>query len=311
MNMWKYIVKRIGYFIPTILGVSIIVFILVRLIPGNPIEIILGMKATPELEELAKRQLGLDKPIYIQFFYWLRNMAAGNWGQSIFSRIPVIDLILFRFRFTLKLALISMVEVVIFGLSLGILSALTADTVFDKLFRTLTILIYSPPYFVTALILMYVFSLYLGILPSMGAESAKHLLLPSFSLSFVGMAYISRITRGSILEVVGEDYVKTARAKGLPRMRIIIYHVLKNALLPIITVLGLQFGWFLSGSFIIETIFSLPGLGELATRSILNRDYPVVQGSVFFIALLYSSINLIVDVIYTFLDPRVQYERSA
>lgn len=310
LGMLRYILKRVGYFIPTILGVSIIVFSLMRLIPGDPIEIMLGQHATPEIQEIARRQLGLDKPIYIQFVLWLRNMLMGNWGRSIFSRVPVIKLVLRRFNFTIRLALLSMIELSFFGLLLGIIAAYKMDSITDKSLRIFGILWWSAPSFVTALILLYVFSVYLGLFPSMGGGGIEHLVLPSFSISLGGMGYISRMTRGSILEVAGQDFVKTATAKGLTKRRIMIYHILKNALLPVVTMIGMQFGMFLGGSFIIETIYSLPGLGELTTRSILNRDYPLVQGAIFFIALMFSSTNLIVDIIYTYLDPRIRYERG-
>jgi len=307
--MLRYILKRLGYFIPTIIGVSILVFMLMRLIPGDPIEIILGQHASPEVQELAKHQLGLDKPIYIQFFFWFRNMLVGNWGRSIFNRTPVTQLVFKRFSFTLRLALLSMFEISFFGLILGIIASLKVNTIIDKFLRIFGILWWSAPSFVTALILLYIFAVYFKVLPALGGGGIEHMILPSFSISLGGMGYISRMTRGSILEVAGQDFVKTAQAKGLSRRRVMINHIFKNALLPVVTMIGMQFGWFLSGSYIIETIFSLPGLGELTLRSILNRDYPVVQGSVFFIAFIFSAVNLIVDVIYTYLDPRVRYER--
>lgn len=309
--MLRYTLKRLFYILPTVLGVSLIVFILMRFIPGDPIEIMLGQHATPELQEIARRQLGLDKPIYIQFVFWLRNMLMGNWGRSIFNRYPVLGLVLDRFSFTIRLALLSMVEICVFGLLLGILAAYKVGSTTDHSLRLFGILWWSAPSFVTALILLYVFAVYLGLFPSMGGGGIEHLILPSFSISLGGIGYISRMTRGSILEVAGQDFVRTAQAKGLTKRRVMISHIFRNALLPVVTIIGMQFGWFLGGSYIVETIFSLPGLGELTTRSILNRDYPVVQGAVFFIALIFSSINLIVDIIYTYLDPRVRYERRA
>lgn len=309
--MLKYILKRLLYLIPTIFGVSIIVFVLIRLIPGDPIEIILGQHATAELQEQAMRQLGLDKPIYVQFIYWLRNMLTGNWGRSIFNRRLVSELIIRRFTFTVQLALISMVLVTSAGILLGVLAGYKAGTISDKAIRNFSILLWSAPTFLIALILLLVFSIWLDLFPSMGAGGIEHLVLPSLALSSAGVSYINRMVRGSILEVAGLDFVRTAQAKGLSKRKIMFEHILKNALLPVVTMLGMQFGWFLSGSFIVETIFSLPGLGELTTRSILNRDYPVVQGCVFFMATIYCSMNLIVDIIYTYLDPRVRYERTA
>lgn len=307
--MLRYTLKRLLYILPTILGVSLIVFLLMRFIPGDPVEIMLGQHATPELQEIARRQLGLDKPIYIQFVFWLRNMLTGDWGRSIFNRFPVLYLVLHRFSFTVQLALLSMVEVCIFGLLLGILSAYKMGSTTDHSLRLFGILWWSAPSFVTALILLYVFAVYLGFFPSMGAGGIEHLILPSLSISLGGMGYLSRMTRGSILEIAGQDFVRTAQAKGLTKRRVMVSHIFRNALLPVVTIIGMQFGRFLGGSYIIETIFALPGLGELTTRSILNRDYPVIQGAVFFVALMFSLINLIVDIIYTYLDPRVRYER--
>jgi len=309
--MLKYFLKRVLYFIPTIFGISVIVFVLIRMIPGDPIEIILGQHATPQLQEIAKSQLGLDQPIYIQFFYWLRNMLTGNWGISLFNRYPVSELIFRRFSFTIQLAVLSMANVATFGVLLGIIAAYKADSMIDNLSRNISIWLWSAPTFLSALILLLVFSLYLGLFPSMGSGGIEYLILPSIALSLPGISYISRITRGTILEVAGQDYIRTAHAKGLRRRRIMFRHVLKNSLLPVVTMLGMQFGWFLSGSFIVETIFSFPGLGELTTRSLLNRDYPIVQGCTFFIAIIYCSINLFVDVLYTYLDPRIRFERRA
>jgi peptide/nickel transport system permease protein len=308
--MLKYILKRIGSFIPTILGISIIVFVLIRFIPGDPIEVILGEHATPEYVEIAKHQLGLDKPIYIQYFYWLRNMLMGNWGRSIFSRFPVYYIILNRFKFTIKLSILSMAMVASFGVLLGTLSAYKVGSRIDKFIRIFSILGWSSPHFLTGLILLLIFSVYLGLFPSMGSGGIEHIILPSLTLSVSGITYISRMTRGSLLEVMGQDFVKTAYAKGLTKRRIMFMHIFKNALLPVVTMLGMSLGWFLSGSYIVEIIFSLPGLGELTTTAILDRDYPVVQGCIFFTSIIYCTINLVVDILYTYLDPRVRYERS-
>ena len=306
--MLKYILKRFAYIIPTLLGVSILVFCTIRLIPGDPTEVMLGRHSTPELKEIAMHQLGLDRPFYIQFILWLKNILTGNWGLSIFSRVPVFKLILKRFAFSAKVALLAIFEISIFGILFGVISAYKADTITDKILRIISILFWSFPYFILALILLYIFALRIPILPSIGGEGIEHIILPSFSLSLVGIAYISRMTRGSILEVAGQDFVRTAQAKGLSKRRILLVHILKNAFLPVITMLGMQFGWLLSGSYIVETIFSLPGLGELTIRSILNRDYPIVQGAILFTAIIFSSINLFVDIIYAYLDPRVRYE---
>lgn len=286
---------------------TIIIFILIRFIPGNPVYVMLGEKATPEAIEYYTSQLGLDKPFHTQYILWLKNMLAGNWGRSILYRVPVKYYILNRFSFTMRLALLSMVLLVFFGIGLGIISVYKIDTNIDKIIRIFSILGWSSPIFLTSLILLLVFSLYLGIFPSMGKGSINHLILPSFALSLSGITYISRMTRGSILEIMGQDYIRTAFAKGLSQNRILFKHILKNAFIPIITTLGMSFGWLLSGSYIVEIIFSLPGLGELTTTAVLNRDYPVIQGSLFFTSIIYCIANLVVDIIYTYIDPRSSF----
>jgi len=308
--MLKYVLKRIGLFIPTVLGVTIISFILVRSIPGDPVEVILGEHASPEYVEIAKHQLGLDKPIYIQYLFWLKNILMGNWGKSIFSRVPVFYHICHRLKFTLRLAALSMAMVSFFGILLGIISAYKFDSITDKFIRVICIFGWSSPHFLTGLILLLVFSVYLDIFPSMGSGGIEHLILPSFTLSLSGITYISRMTRGSILEIMGQDFVTTAVAKGLPKKRIMLKHVFRNALLPVITMLGMSLGWFISGSYIVEVIFSLPGLGELTVTSILDRDYPVVQGCILFASIIYCIINLVVDILYAYLDPRIRFEKG-
>ena len=308
--MWRYILKRLSYFIPTILGVTLITFTLVRLIPGDPVEIILGQHATAEVVDIYRRQLGLDRPIYIQYLIWLRRMFTGDWGVSMISNAKVMDLIFNRFKYTVQLALFSMAIVSLIGVFFGVLSAYKVDSRIDKGLRFFTIFGWSIPSFLSGLVLIYIFALRIHLFPAMGAGGIKHLILPSLTLSVWGVSYISRMTRGSILEVAGQDFVRTAQAKGLKRKRIWLKHILKNSLLPVVTMLGMQFGWFLGGSFIVETIFSFPGLGFLTTTSVLNRDYTVVQGAVLFIAFIYCIINLAVDILYVFLDPRVSYERK-
>lgn len=305
--MFNYVLKRVAYIIPTVLGISVLTFVMIRLIPGDPGEVILGQHATGEAAEIIRKQLGLDKPIFVQYFYWLKNILVGNWGKSIFSGDSVLRLILFRFGYTAQLALLSIAIITIFGILLGVLSAWKANSIYDNLIRGISILFWSSPYFITALVLLVLFGVYLPLFPIMGAGGIEHLILPSFSLSLAGIVWISRLTRGSMLEIAGQNFILTAEAKGLPKRRIIFTHILKNSILPVITMLGIEFGWLLSGSFLVETIFSYPGLGELTVRSILNRDYPVVQGCVIFIATIYCLINLAVDILYAFIDPRVRY----
>lgn len=308
--MWKYILKRGLYLIPTLLGISLIVFTLVRLIPGDPAEIILGQRATEDVIVIIRRQMGLDRPIYVQYIIWLKNLLTGNWGKSLISNVSTTYLLRNRFRYTINLAIFSMSLVTAGGLFLGVISAYKAGSRIDKFIRFMVLFGWSLPSFLVGIVLIYLFALKIKLFPAFGAGELRHLVLPALATSVGGISYISRITRGSLLEVAGQDFVKTARAKGLKNRRILISHILRNALLPIVTVLGMSFGWALSGSFIVETIFSYPGLGFLTTQSVSMRDYPVVQGCILFIAIIYSLTNLVVDVLYVYLDPRIRYERG-
>ena len=310
--MWKYILKRIGYFIPTVLGACLLAFTIVKLIPGDPVEIILGIHAvTPEIRTYYQHVLGLDQPIYLQFIIWFQRMLTGDWGTSIISGLSVRDLVFRRFMNTLQVTSIAIIFIVTIGTILGIISAYKTGTRTDKILRVFSILGWSLPDFLTGLIFILIFSLYLNILPSMGGGGIEHLILPSLTLSIGSIAYVSRITRGSLLDVAVQDFVRTARAKGLSKGKIMINHILRNGLLPIITILGMEFGWLLSGSFIVETIFSYPGIGGLTVQSISNRDFTVVQGCVFFIVIIFCTINLIIDIIYVYIDPRIRYERRS
>lgn len=307
--MWKYIIKRVLYLIPTLLGISILVFTIVRLIPGDPAEIILGQRATEDIMIIVRQQMGLDRPIYVQYIIWLRNLLTGNWGISLISNANVTYLISNRFGRTVNLAIFSMALISGFGIMLGVISAYKVGTRIDNLLRFFMILTWSLPSFLVGILLIYIFALKLKMFPAMGAGELRHLVLPALATSTGGIAYIGRITRGALLEVAGQDFVKTATAKGLRKTRILFTHILRNALLPIVTVLGMSFGWALSGSFIVETIFSYPGLGFLITQSVSTRDYPVAQGCILFTAIIYSVTNLIVDILYVYLDPRIRYEK--
>ena len=308
--MWKYIGKRVLYLLPTLFGISLLVFTIVRLIPGDPAAIILGQRATEDLLIILREQMGLDKPIYIQFIIWFRNLMMGNWGTSLISNSDVTYLISNRFGRTVNLALLSMALISGVGIILGVISAYKVGTRIDNVLRFFMIFTWSLPSFLVAILLIYVFALKLKMFPAMGAGELRHLVLPALATSTGGIAYIGRITRGALLEVAGQDFVKTARAKGLRKTTILFTHILRNALLPIVTVLGMSFGWALSGSFIVETIFSYPGIGFLIVQSVSTRDYPVIQGSILFTAVIYSVTNLIVGILYVYLDPRIRYERK-
>jgi len=307
--MLRYILKRIGLFIPTILGISILIFTLIRFVPGDPVMIQLGQHEVETcIIEASRKQLGLDKPLYIQYSLWLRRMIVGNWGQSILSHRPVTYLIFSRFKYTVSLALFSMILITLIGIVTGLIAGYKVNTKIDKILRFISITFWSLPSFLTGIILIYLFALRIPILPAMGAGGIGNLILPGVTIAIGGAAYMGRITRGSLLDVTGLDFIRTAKAKGLSKKRIFVKHILRNAILPIVTVWGMQFGWTLSGSFIVETIFSYPGIGYLTTKSILLRDYPVVQGCVLFITIIICITNLIVDILYAYLDPRILYK---
>jgi len=307
--MWKYIVKRLVYLIPTLFGITILTFAIMRLIPGDPVEIILGQRTTAELVEIFEKQLGLDKPIYVQYLIWLRNILTGNLGKSLISNMEVSYLIFKRFHYTVRLAILTTAVNSSLGLFTGIISAYKAGGKVDKALRFWNIFGWSMPSFLVGIVLMYVFAVRLRLLPALGYGSIAHLIMPTMAIAFGGSSYLSRLTRGSLIEIAGQDFVKTAKAKGLTRRKIMVSHVMRNGLLPIVTVLAGSFRGALGGSFIIETIFSYPGIGYLATQSVSRRDYAVVQGSVLFFATLTCLTNLIVDILYVYLDPRVRYER--
>jgi len=307
--LWKYIVKRLGYFIPTLFGITILVFTLSRLVPGSPVETILGQHATAELEALFEAQLGLDKPIYVQYIIWLQNILRGDLGQSLISNRKVSYLLFHRFHYTIRLALLVTVVNAVVGISFGIISAWRSGGKIDQALRFISIFGWSMPSFLVGIVLIYVFALKLKMFPAMGAGSIANLILPTLTLAAGGSSYLSRLTRGSLLEIAGQDFVKTAKAKGLTKSKIMISHVMKNGLLPIVTVIAGSFRGALGGSFIVETIFAYPGIGYLATQSVSHRDYAVVIGTVLFFAILTCVTNLVVDILYVYLDPRVRYER--
>jgi peptide/nickel transport system permease protein/oligopeptide transport system permease protein len=236
-------------------------------------------------------------------------MLTGYWGRSLISGLDVSYLVFHRFRYTLALSIFSMAIEISVGLLLGIIAAYKAGSRLDRGLRFITIFGWSLPSFLVGIVLIYIFALQLRWFPPLGAGDISHLILPGLTLAVGGVTYISRMTRGSMLEVAGQDFVRTAKAKGLKKRRIMLKHVMRNALLPIVTMLGISFGGSLSGAFIVETIFSYPGIGYLAVQSVSTRDYAVVQGCVIFIAFIYCTINLVVDILYAYLDPRVRYER--
>jgi len=300
-------IKRLLGVIPVVFGVVLLTFLLVHAVPGDPVEVMLGESASSADRMQLRADLGLDQPIYVQFGDYLNKLAHGNLGVSIHSKKPIIDLLAERLPATAKLALLALSFAVLIGLPLGIVAALKGNQWPDKLTNLLSLSISAMPHFWMGPMLMMVFALWLGLLPVSGMESGTSIILPALTLGFGLAAILTRMTRASMLEVLHEDFIRTARAKGLTERAVILRHALRAALLPIVTVLGLQLGSLLAGTVITETVFSWDGIGRLLVESIEKRDYPVTQACVLVVALLYVAINLATDMIYTKIDPRVRF----
>ena len=299
--------KRLLGSIPVILGVLLLTFVLVHSIPGDPVEVMLGESASTADREVLRENLGLNKPLVIQFFRYVSNVAQGDLGLSIHSRKPILDLLKDRMPSTLKLAFLALVIAMMIGLPLGIIAALQVNRWADNLATVLSLTISAMPHFWLGPLLMMVFALWLGVLPVSGMDVSTSIILPALTLGFGLAAILTRMTRASMLEVLNEDFVRTARAKGLPEKTVILRHALRAALLPIVTVIGLQLGSLLAGTVITETVFAWDGIGRLLVESIEKRDYPVTQACVLMIALTYVVVNLLTDILYTRIDPRVRF----
>lgn len=311
--MERYILKRILLMVPVLLGVILVVFIMNHISPGNPARILAGENASEEAVAALTEELGLNDPLYIQFFNYVKGIVTKfDLGTSYQTGRPVIDELMDRFPTTAKLALLSICISAVVGISLGIISAVKQNTIIDHLSTGFALLGVSMPAFWAGMMLILVFAIYLKWLPVSGIDGWKNWIMPAFTSSMVGMATITRMTRSSMLDVICQDYIVTARAKGLSEQIIVVKHALKNALIPIITVLGIQLGTMLGGAVLTESVFSVPGLGKFMVDSIKNRDYPVVQGGVLLLAIVFSLANLIVDIIYAYVDPRIksQYDRG-
>ena len=332
--MTKYIARRLIEAIPVVIGVSILVFMLLHLIPGDPAIAILGERATPENVDAMRERLGLNKPLYEQYFIWAGKMLRGDLGNTVRGNIPVDSEITQRFPATIELAVSALFIAVIVGVPIGILSAIKRNSIVDTISMFLALFGVSIPIFVLGLLLIFLIGVEMNLLPFVGRlgsnvsidritglytvdalitgnwdgfrEAVRHLILPSVTLATVPLAIIARITRSSMLEVLQQDYVRTARAKGLDESVVILRHALRNALLPIVTVLGLNLGLLLSGAVLTETIFSWPGLGRYVVDSLMARDYAAVQGCILVFAAILAVINLVVDLAYAALDPRIR-----
>ncbi|MFZ5647543.1 MAG: ABC transporter permease [Bacillota bacterium] len=333
--MLKYIGHRMLLLIPVLLGVSIFVFLVLHLFTADPATVMLGQHATVEQVEALRKQLGLDDPLYKQFGRFLVDILQGDFGRSLMTRAPVLDEIMVRFPATIELALAAIIIASVVGVTVGVISAVKQYSIFDYLSMVGALLGVSMPIFWLGLMLIILFSVILGWLPVSGrvdigmdpaaitnfyiidsiitgnwealSSSLRHLLLPAIALASYSTAIIARMTRSTMLEVIRQDYIRTARAKGLSERIVVYKHALRNALIPVVTVIGLQMGSLLGGAVLTETVFSWPGIGSLLVNAILAGDYPLVQGCVIFIATVYVVVNLVVDALYAFLDPRIHY----
>ena len=304
--MLKYISKRIIYLIPVLIGIVFLVFTIMYFSPGDPAKLILGDRAPEEQVAALRHELGLDLPYYQQLFNYIKNAIHGDFGNSYQLRMPVWDIIKLRFPLTLQLTTFTMLIAVLIGVPVGILSAVKQYSIIDAFSVIFALLMASIPAFWLGMLLMLLFSLNLGWLPSSGYEGVKWLILPSITLGFINCATIMRMTRSSMLEVVRQDFIRTARAKGATEKRVVFRHALKNAIIPVITVVGTAFGSSLGGAVVPETVFGLPGMGTQIITAIRQKDNPVVLASVIVIALAFSLVNLIVDILYTYVDPRIR-----
>lgn len=294
--------------IPVFFGVTLIVFGIMKLIPGDAAEAMVALDGTPEDVERMRRVLGLDQPVYVQYGRFLERVVQLDFGDSNVTRRPVTEEITARLGPTTELAAAAFVLAVTVGLAAGIIAATFRYTIWDSIATIWAVIGVSMPIFWFGLMLMLVFSVWLGVLPATGAGSFKQLILPAIALGSVSTAIIARQTRSSMVEVMSRDYIRTARAKGLVEYRVVVRHALKNAMIPTVTVAGLQVGYLLGGSVLTETVFARPGLGSMLVESIRARDIPMVQGTILFLAIVFVLVNLIVDIIYVNLDPRITYD---
>jgi peptide/nickel transport system permease protein len=306
--MFRFVLRRLALTLPVLIGVSTLVFLLIHLIPGDPVQAMLGDSASPQDIATLRERLGLNRPLYVQYAGFMTGIVRGDLGTSIRTNQTVTSAIAERMPATAELALAAMTVAILIAIPLGILAAVRAGTSVDHVATTVALLGISMPTFWLGPLLAIVFSISLGWLPVSGRGTLAHLVLPAVTLGAPLAAVLARMTRASLIEELGELYVLAARARGVSRARAVLKHAFRNSLIPIVTVLGLQFGAVLTGAVITETIFAWPGVGRLLIQSISARDYPAVQGCILLIAVTYVSVNLFVDLAYGFLDPRIRYE---
>jgi peptide/nickel transport system permease protein len=314
----RFLARRLLHLGPVLLGVSVIVFLVLHLAPGDPAEVMLGANANKEDLDRLRVQLGLDQPLYVQYLTWIGHVARGDLGRSIWMKRPVLGEVLERFKATLVLTGTALFLSTLGGITLGIVSATQPNSLLDRCSAVASLFGASMPVFWLGIVLMVIFSLWLGWLPASGMyapygggslrDLLAHLVLPAVTLAAASITIIARLTRATMLETLGQDYVRTARAKGLGERMVVWRHALKNALIPIVTVVGVQAGYLLGGAVLTETVFAWPGVGTLVVQGILARDVPLVQGGVLVIALSFVLVNLAVDTLYAWLDPRIKFQ---
>lgn len=308
--MTRYILKRLLYMIPVLLGVSFLIFGIMALTPGDPAMAILGDGATPEALEALREEMGFNRPFLIRYFDYLVGALHGDLGVSYMSKLPVFDEILLRLPYTARLAFFGIGFAMVIGIPIGIISAVKQYSILDTTVTSVSLILTSMPGFLIGLLLILVFSVRLGWLPMIGLDSFKAHIMPCIALASPTLAAMIRMTRSTMLEVIRQDYIRTARAKGATEKRVIFRHALRNSLMPVITVAGMNFGVNLGGSIVIEQLFAIPGIGQYMINGIRQKDTPVVMATVMTAALLASLVNLAVDIIYTYVDPRLKAQFS-
>ncbi|GAB6099255.1 ABC transporter permease [Halanaerocella petrolearia] len=307
--MLTYIARKSFMAIPILIGIATLTFLLnFVFVPGDPVRIAMGQNADPETVEMIREEMGLNDPLPVQYKRFIFRLFQGDLGNSFTSNRPVVDMILERLPATAKLAGSAMGIAIVIGVTAGVISAVLPNSIWDYLFMTLAMVGVSMPVYWLGLILIWIFALNFDILPVGGYGSWQNLILPAFALGSRQAAKIARMTRSSMLEVINKEYIKTARAKGLSEKVVVIKHGLRNALIPVITVIGTQMGYLLGGTVLTEKTFSWPGVGRLAVDAVMKRDFPLIQGTVLFLAAIFIVVNLLVDISYGFLDPRIRYD---
>lgn len=307
--MLKFTLKRLASLVVVLIGVSFLVFMLLSLTPGDPVRMMLGESATPEAQEALREEMGLNDPLLVQYGRYMKNIIVHqDLGMSYTTQRPVLGEILNVFPNTVTLAVAAVIIAIVVGIFLGIISAVKQNSLLDNIVMVLALIGTSAPIFWIGILMILLFSVQLGWFPPSGFGSFKQLIMPAIALGLQSTAVVARMTRSSVLEVIRQDFVKTARAKGQKEIVVIVKHVFRNALIPIITVVGLQFGTLLGGAMLTEIVFSIPGVGRLMIDAIKQRDFPIVQGSVLFVAACFSLVNLAVDLLYAVVDPKVSKE---